>query len=119
MKQNVNKSQSKLLKKANKHLVWGTILKIVFPGTGIGEVLTTTAWIEAMADTYWHRDYWNELLGNDTYKRLAGVEEIPTDYTVSEEDLEKFTEYMKKKLEDKSFVERVKKRLDGMEGESQ
>ncbi len=102
MKQNVNKTQSELLRKANKHLVWGTILKFVLPGTGIGEVLTTTAWVMAMADTYWHRDYWDESLGSDTYRRLAGVEETPTDYTVSEEDLEKFTEYMKKKLKDKA-----------------
>lgn len=99
MKKNIQ--MTALGKKANKNLIWGTVLKILLPGTGIGTLVSTVAWTEAMVDAHYHPENY-PVLDDNTYRRLAGV--LPKELEVSQKELDeeinKFVESVKKEMED-------------------
>ena len=96
-----NNQMTALGKKANKNLIWGTILKVMLPGTGIGTLVSTVAWIEAIADVHYHPENY-PVLDSDSYRRLAGV--MPKDLEASQkkldEEVNKFVDSVKKEMEE-------------------
>ena len=108
--------QTALLKKANKALVWGTVLKILLPGTGIGTLVSTTGWVMAMDDVY-HNPEAYPILDSDSYRRLAG--KLP-------KELEQATAESQRNLDNEidKLVKEMRAQVDKMqfkknEGESQ
>ena len=81
---------------ANRDLVLGFVLKILLPGTGIGTIVSTKAWVEAMADAYHHPENYPQL-NTDTYRRLAGV--TPNNTEELDKKIERFVDETKKKID--------------------
>lgn len=105
MKKNQNQvGQSKLLRKANKMLVWGTMLKILLPGTGIGSLLSTSAWV-LVADDVYHNPENYPAFDSDSYRMIAG--KLPKDVECG---LTESSEMLKKEIT--KFVASTKAKID-------
>ena len=95
-------AQTELNKKASKALIWGTLLKVLLPGTGIGSLVCTASWVMAADDIY-HNPENYPVFNSDSYRMLAE----------SSANLEN---------EIKKFVDSTKEKIDQIrkdEGESQ
>lgn len=92
-----NNQMTELGRTANRDLVLGFVLKILLPGTGIGTIVSTKAWVEAMADAYHHPENYPQL-DTDTYRRLAGV--TPKHTEELNKEIERFVDETKKKIDD-------------------
>lgn len=91
-----NNQMTELGRTANRDLVLGFVLKILLPGTGIGTIVSTKAWVEAMADAYHHPENYPQL-NTDTYRRLAGV--TPNNTEELDKKIERFVDETKKKID--------------------
>lgn len=99
---NTNIKQTALSKKANKHLVVGTALKVLLPGTGIGSLVTTAAWVEALVDCYFHPENYKDSIDTESYRWLAGVEsKVVADHKkATAEDIKKFTDEIQSRIDE-------------------
>ncbi len=62
MKIKVNDTRSELAKKSDKLIIIGTILKVVFPGTGIGSLVSANGWLYAIMDATENSDAYRETM---------------------------------------------------------
>lgn len=64
MKIKINDSRSELARKSDKLIIIGTILKVVFPGTGIGTLVSTNGWLYAIMDAVENPEIYRETMAS-------------------------------------------------------